>query len=916
MANKIKGITIEIGGDTQKLTKALEGVNKQSRDLQGELRQVERLLKLDPKNTELLVQKQKLLGDAISNTRDKLETLKEAERQVQQQFERGEIGEEQYRAIQREVIKTEQNLEKLERQLKETNNSWKDVADNLDKFGKKSTEIGKDLSKKVTAPIVGTGAAALKMGSDFTDALAKVSTLADTTQVSMDDLKLGILDISNATGIAASEISGSVYDALSAGVDTADVLDYVQSNVMLVKAGFTDMGTAIDATSTILNAYGEKAYDVSKIGDILVKTQDEGKISVDELGKNLGRVIPTASSLGINMDQLGASYAIMTAKGQNASIATTNLNSMLGELGKTGSKSDKALREMTGKSFKELINEGSSVGDVLGLLDEHAQNTGLSLADMFGSTTAGSAALTLLSDGVDEFNNKVDIMNNSTGTMAENFEKLKTPSEEMRVAINKIKNVMIELGEIILPVLSTFAEQISKVAEKFAGLDDSTKKIIVVIAGLVAAIGPLLIVIGQISLGLSSIIGLFGGATAATGGLSAALGALAGPVGIAIAAIAAIIVILIHFWNTNEEFRENVKQIWNQIKELFSVVMNAIRDTVTTIYNAIKEFWEQNSEQIKGITDAVWNTIAGIFNAVTEIIQGILDVFIGLFTGDWERFGQGLTTIWEGLWAGIQAIIDGAKAIIENIVQMFINFVSSKWEGFGAFLQNIWDTVWGTIQTVIDSVTQIIRGIFDVFVGLFTGDWERMSDGLKSIWEGLWDGIKAIVEGAWELLSGAFSGLWDSISDWFEDLIDDAFDWGKNLIDGFIDGIKSMIRKVKETVSNVVDTVSDFLGFHSPAKKGEGRYIVDWGYNMIDGFIEGMGKALPELQQVMNYVIPAINTTNITNNNISNNIDLKSVTKPINLVLDGKIVGRVLAPIINQEINVDMTKDLLGRGAY
>ena len=143
----------------------------------------------------------------------------------------------------------------------------------------------------------------------------------------------------------------------------------------------------------------------------------------------MGRVIPTASSLGVNLDQLGASYAILTAKGQNASIATTNLNSMLGEMGKTGSKSDKVLRELTGKSFKELVAEGKSVGDVLAVLNEYAEANNLSLADMFGSTTASAAALTLLSDGAEAFNEKVAIMNDSTGTMAENVEKLKTPSE-------------------------------------------------------------------------------------------------------------------------------------------------------------------------------------------------------------------------------------------------------------------------------------------------------------------------------------------------------------------------------------------------------------------------------------------------------------------------------------------------------
>lgn len=682
VSKNIKGITIEIGGDTQPLNKALQDVNKQSRDLQSELRQVDRLLKLDPKNTDLIAQKQKLLADAVTNTKDKLDTLREAEKQVAEQFKQGKVGEEQYRAIQREVIATEQNLKNLEKQLGDTNNKWKDVADGLDKFGNKSKEIGKDMTKKVTAPIVGVGIAATKMGSDFVDSLAKVSTLADTTQVSMDDLKAGILDISNATGIASTEISGAVYDALSAGVETADVLDYIESNVMLVKAGFTDMGTAIDTTSTILNAYGDKAYDVSKIGDILVKTQDDGKVSVDELGKNLGRVIPTASSLGVNLDQLGASYAIMTAKGQNANIATTNLNSMLGELGKTGSKSDKALREVTGKSFKELTEEGKTVGDVLGILDQNAKDTGLSLSDMFGSTTAGSAALTLLSDGVEGFNESVNTMNNSAGTMAENFEKLKTPSEEMKISINKIKNVLIELGEIILPVLSTFAEWIGKVADKLSEMDEGTRTTIVIIAGLVAAIGPLLIFIGQMATGISGIIKLVGIITPLFSALAPVIAFLVSPIGLVVVAVGALIAIFVHLWKNNEEFRDNVTKLWNGLKDFFTTTLNGIKDFFKNTWNSIKSTGDAVWNSIKNSVTDIMNKIKNTFDFAWDAIKIAFDAFGKLFKGDFSGFLNGIfsaATTWVKGWAGIGK--DIVMGIWEGISNM-ANWLGGKISGF------------------------------------------------------------------------------------------------------------------------------------------------------------------------------------------------------------------------------------------
>jgi len=189
MADKrIKGITIELGGDVQPLNKALDEVNKHSRDIQSELKQVERLLKLDPKNTELLAQKQKLLTDAVSATKEKLDTLKEAQRQVEEQFKRGEIGEEQYRAVQREVIATEQNLKKLEKQLKEVNNSWKDTADKLNKFGKSTEELGKKMTP-ISAAAGAVGAGMIGMAVKAGQAADDLNTLAIQTGLSTDTLQ-------------------------------------------------------------------------------------------------------------------------------------------------------------------------------------------------------------------------------------------------------------------------------------------------------------------------------------------------------------------------------------------------------------------------------------------------------------------------------------------------------------------------------------------------------------------------------------------------------------------------------------------------------------------------------------------------------------------------------------------------------
>ncbi len=187
---------------------------------------MEKLLKLDPYNTELLAQKQILLKDAIGETKEKLDALKTAQQQVQQQFEQGEITKDQYDALQREIIETEQNLKDLEKQVKETNTSlpgFTQAAEKIGKFGDVATSAGKKMLP-VTAAITAAGGASAKMAMDFEDAMAKVNTIADTTEVPLSELEKAILDLSNQTGISSTEIASNVFDAISAGQKTGDAV--------------------------------------------------------------------------------------------------------------------------------------------------------------------------------------------------------------------------------------------------------------------------------------------------------------------------------------------------------------------------------------------------------------------------------------------------------------------------------------------------------------------------------------------------------------------------------------------------------------------------------------------------------------------------------------------------------------------
>lgn len=490
------------------------------------------------------------------------------------------------------VDKLGKSTEKLEKSLDSVGKkgviSFKGLKKELESFKKSADKLGRDLTRKLTLPIVGLGTAGAKMALDLDNGIRKVTTLADKDILPVSKIRNEVRAISDASGIAQTEIAESVYSALSAGVESSKVMEFVRSGIDLTRAGFTDMDTAIDATTTVLNAYGDKAYDISKMHDIFVQTQDKGKISVDELGKNIGRVIPTASLLGVNLNQLGASYAILTAKGQNAQLATTNLNSMLDELGKSGSNADKILRQKTGKGFAKLTEDGKNVGEVLGILNEHAKKSGQSLKDMFGSGTAGSAAVALLSEGVEGFNKSLADMDGSTGKTAENAKKMEDGWLKIQKATTQVKNALIDVGAVIAPYIEAGAEKVSMLVERFNDLDEGTKKGIVMLLGLAAATGPLIKgvsgVVG-IALKVPKIIGLVGKAFAL---LTSPVGIVVLKLGLAVQGVKFAIgafrrgyeetgTIMGGVVNIFKEAVEGIKKLWGGLKEFLK---NPIKGTV------------------------------------------------------------------------------------------------------------------------------------------------------------------------------------------------------------------------------------------------------------------------------------------------------------------------------------------------
>lgn len=577
--------------------------------------------------------------------------------------------------------------------------------------------VGKGLTTAVTLPIAGIAGAALKTSNDFENAMAKVGTIADTTTTPMKNLKEQVLGLSNDMGVGVSELAEAQYQAISAGIKTAESAGFVSTAVKAAKGGFTDTTTAVDGLTTVLNSYGLQASKAQEISDQMLMAQNYGKTSFGEMAGSMGKVIPIASSLNVSTEELFSSIAVLTKNGIGTSEAVTGLKAAYSNILKPSSEASK-MAEKLGLNFSSAHLQ--SVGWA-GFLEEIKDKTGgnaETMAKLFGSTEALNSVTVLAGKGSKDFNEALGLMGDSAGATQKAYEGMITPSERMSKAFNKIKNSLMQFGDALTPVFEKTAEIIGLVGDKLNGLSEEQVNSIMKFAGIAAAIGPAILVFGKIVKGVGGAVSMFSKITKVVANFGGIMGVITSPAGIVIGILAAIAVAGVLVYKNWDKVKAMAVKLGQTIKRVFlksGIDVNKLKDTflnmkanvqsaienLKPVISKIIEFLKPVIKFMKDVFMAgvkitfskIIGFISGFVDGATTYIDGIITAFKGVtqflngvFTGDWKKAFNGLKTFFKG-WGeavlgllkmpinGFVGLVNGAIEAINNINIKIPDFV-------------------------------------------------------------------------------------------------------------------------------------------------------------------------------------------------------------------------------------------------
>ena len=834
MANRIKGITVEINGDTTKLSKALEGVNKNIRTTQTQLKDVEKLLKLDPTNTELLSQKHKLLADAVTSTKEKLDTLKTAAEQANTALANGEISQEQYDALQCEIIETENELRNLQNEADRTNTAFAKLeaaGATMQNVGDKISGVGEKLLP-ITAGVAALGTVAVKTGADFDAAMSKVGAVSGATGDELDALREKAREMGSKTKFSASEAAEAMNYMAMAGWKTEDMISGIDGIMNLAAASGEELAVTSDIVTDALTAFGLTAADSGHFADVLAAASSNANTNVSMMGETFKYAAPVAGALGFSVEDTAQAIGLMANAGIKSTQAGTSLRSIMTVLSGEVKFCGDALGEVT----IQTTNADGSMRDLNDILadcrvafSQLSESEQASAAQALVGKNAMSGFLALMNAApadITKLEGAISSCDGKSLSMAETMQD--NLSGQLTILKSQLEELAISFSDILMPVIRSIVTHIQGFVDKLNQLDPQTKETIVKIALVAAALGPLLIVIGKTISGVGSIITLVSKAPAAIAAVKGGIAAVTGALGVSlgtilavVAAVAALVAAFVHLWNTNDEFKNNIIGIWNKIKETFSGLADGIVSRVNELgfdfenfTEMLKAAWDALCSVLVPMFEGMFTNIANILSAVSGVILSILDIFIGLFTGDWEQLWNGIKGIFVSIWNLLVSTFTNILNVLKNVANVVLGWFGTSWNAVWTSIKDFFVNIW---TSIVSFFTGIITGIRDFFVNTWTSIYTTFTNivtAIHTVATTIFTAVKDFITGTftaiYDFLSPlleAFRYLFETIFQAIQILIGRAMDWISEKISAIWNGIVSFLTPLLDGIKTVFETV-------------------------------------------------------------------------------------------------------------